>query len=41
MAIHQTSPDGSFTERHWRVLRIMSEFVQGFEDLASVSPDKH
>ena len=38
MAIRQTNPDGTFAEQPWRVLRIMSEFVQGFEDLGGMAP---
>ncbi len=31
-------PAGSFLEQPWRIFRIMSEFVAGFEDLAEVAP---
>ena len=36
MSVHPTA--GGFSEQPWRILRMMSEFVQGFENLADVSP---
>jgi hypothetical protein len=32
------SSDGNFTEQPWRIFRIMSEFVAGFEELADIGP---
>jgi len=38
MALHPANPAGTFGEQPWRVLRVMSEFVQGFEDLSGLAP---
>jgi uncharacterized protein (TIGR00730 family) len=38
MAIRPTNSNGTFGEQPWRVLRMMSEFVQGFEDLGGLAP---
>ena len=38
MASQQRIPTGSFTEQPWRIFRIMSEFVEGFQELAEVTP---
>jgi uncharacterized protein (TIGR00730 family) len=31
-------PQGSFLEQPWRIFRIMSEFVDGFQDMADAAP---
>jgi len=38
MAARERPPYGSFLEQPWRIFRIMSEFVEGFEELAEVAP---
>ena len=38
MAVRTKVPEGSFLEQPWRIFRIMSEFVEGFEELVEIKP---
>jgi len=38
MVKRRRMPEGSFLEQPWRIFRIMSEFVEGFQELAPVAP---
>ncbi len=38
MGAHPKMPVGPYAGQSWRILRIMSEFVEGFETLSSVTP---
>lgn len=38
MARHAQTQYESFTDQPWRIFRIMSEFVEGFQELAEVAP---
>jgi len=38
MGAHPKMPVGPYAGQSWRILRIMSEFVEGFEILSSVTP---